>query len=241
MPIREIAIAVILDTQGHYLFQRRDNIPGIAHPGKVSLFGGHREPGETYLQCVVREVQEEIGYPVLPEDAEYLTNLDGAGDIVDGDLVRGEVFVLRDVPSDNLAVTEGSLTIVEPDRLVELEPEFTPATRYALGAFLRTSQHAPFQNPIGQGVAPAPSNASQSYAQSPTTSAPPGSPTAAQAQRNAGAANGNQDNSQTTTGQASTPSSPSAGAVGHAANGKPIGSTGSGPGSPEMPIDSGSR
>ena len=140
MPVREIAIAVILDTQGHYLFQRRDNIPGIAHPGKVSLFGGHREAGETYLACVVREVEEEIGYPVLPEDAEHLTNLDGSGDVVDGDLVRGEVFVLRDVPSDDLVVTEGCLTIVDPDRLLELEPEFTPSTRFAIGAFLGTSR-----------------------------------------------------------------------------------------------------
>jgi hypothetical protein len=36
-------------------------------------------------------------------------------------------------------------------------------------------------------------------------------------------------------------SAPSVSAVGHAANGKPIGSSGSGPGSPEQPIDSGSR
>jgi 8-oxo-dGTP pyrophosphatase MutT (NUDIX family) len=136
MPIREIAIAIILDAQGHYLFQRRDNIPGIAHPGKVSLFGGHREAGETYLECVVREVQEEIGYSVMPDGVEYLTSLDGAGDIVDGDPVHGEVYVLRDVPLDDLAVTEGSLTIVDPGRLAELEPEFTPATRFAIGAFL---------------------------------------------------------------------------------------------------------
>jgi len=38
--------------------------------------------------------------------------------------------------------------------------------------------NAPFQNPIGQGVAPAASNINRNYyTQSPTTSAPAGSPT----------------------------------------------------------------
>ena len=64
--------------------------------------------------------------------------------------------------------------------------------------------NAAFQNPIGQGVAPAIS------------------------------ANNNQ-NVEQTVGMAPS------GAVGHAANGKPIGNSGSGPGSPEQPIDSGSR
>jgi 8-oxo-dGTP diphosphatase len=73
-----MTITGILDARGH-LFQRLDNIPGIAHPGKVSLFGGHREAGETYLECVVREVQEEIGYSVMPNGVEYLTSLDEAG------------------------------------------------------------------------------------------------------------------------------------------------------------------
>src|SRR4051794_4563636 len=41
--------AVVLGTAGRYLFQRRDDIPDIVYPGTLSLFGGHREPGETYL------------------------------------------------------------------------------------------------------------------------------------------------------------------------------------------------
>jgi hypothetical protein len=53
-------------------------------------------------------------------------------EIVDGDLVRGEVFVLRDIPSDRVAVTEGSLMIVDRNDLHKFEPEFTPATQFAL-------------------------------------------------------------------------------------------------------------
>jgi 8-oxo-dGTP pyrophosphatase MutT (NUDIX family) len=69
--LREIAVAIVLDTQGRFLLQRRDNIPDIVHSGKVSLFGGHREPGETYLDCIAREAQEELSCPGSPEDFEY--------------------------------------------------------------------------------------------------------------------------------------------------------------------------
>jgi 8-oxo-dGTP pyrophosphatase MutT (NUDIX family) len=136
MPTREIAIAIILDTRGRFLLQRRDDICGIVHPGKVSLFGGHRETGESFLECVVREVREEIGFPVSSDDVEHLSNLDGLDEGIESDLVRGEIYILRDVPADKLVVTEGSLMIVVPDELIELEPEFTPATRLALGTFL---------------------------------------------------------------------------------------------------------
>jgi 8-oxo-dGTP diphosphatase len=136
MPTREIAVAIVIDTKARYLFQRRDNIPGILHPGKVSLFGGHREPGESYLDCIVREVHEEIGYLASREGIEHLTTLDELAEVVNGDLVRGDVFVLRNVPSEHLVVTEGSLAIVDPDKIHELESEFTPATGFALRAFL---------------------------------------------------------------------------------------------------------
>jgi 8-oxo-dGTP pyrophosphatase MutT (NUDIX family) len=47
----EIAAAIIIDTAGRFLLQQRDDIAGIIHPGKVSLFGGHREGDETYLDA----------------------------------------------------------------------------------------------------------------------------------------------------------------------------------------------
>jgi hypothetical protein len=33
---REIVCAVILDTEGKFLLQQRDDVPGILHPGKGS-------------------------------------------------------------------------------------------------------------------------------------------------------------------------------------------------------------
>jgi 8-oxo-dGTP diphosphatase len=143
MPDRHIALAVVLDTTGRYLFQRRDNIQGIVYPGRLSLFGGHREASETYLACIARELQEEISYPVAPERFEFLTTLDECGEVVDGDVVRGHVFLVNGIPSDKIVVTEGSLTIVDPDALMRSLPHFardlTPASGFGLRAFLERS------------------------------------------------------------------------------------------------------
>lgn len=129
MGIREIAVSVVIDTQGRYLLQRRDNIPGIMHPGMISLFGGHREQGETYLQCVAREIAEELTYLAKSNDFEHLIDVDlHEGD----DRVRGSIFLLRNVPTDELVVTEGSLLTVNRENLSQFENELTPTARLGL-------------------------------------------------------------------------------------------------------------
>lgn len=40
---------------------RRDTRPDIAWPGRIDLPGGGREPGESPISCVIREIREEIG------------------------------------------------------------------------------------------------------------------------------------------------------------------------------------
>ena len=39
---RDISFAILIDTQARFLFQQRDDVPGIVAPGKIGLFGGHR-------------------------------------------------------------------------------------------------------------------------------------------------------------------------------------------------------
>ncbi len=50
--------------------QRRDNKPTIANPGKISVFGGRREKGETALQCAKRELKEETGLDI--DESQFL-------------------------------------------------------------------------------------------------------------------------------------------------------------------------
>src|SRR5262245_14080469 len=70
--LRETSGALLIDTEGNFLFQRRDDIPTILYPDKIALFGGHREKGETFLECIVREVGEEIGFHVPERAFEHL-------------------------------------------------------------------------------------------------------------------------------------------------------------------------
>jgi 8-oxo-dGTP pyrophosphatase MutT (NUDIX family) len=137
---REIACAIIIDTCGRFLLQQRDNVPGILSPGTVGLFGGHREGDETFLQCVVREVHEEISYFVAPERFEHLVSYSGVDADAEGATVRGEFFIARDVPREAVLVTEGSLLIAERGDLLSLMPRLAPSAQFAMSVFF-DNQH----------------------------------------------------------------------------------------------------
>lgn len=131
---REIACAVLIDTSHRFLLQQRDNIVGILYPGKVGLFGGHREDDETFLDCVVREIHEEISYFVPAERFEHLASLMVGGIDAEGCSVREEVFIARSIPVKELVVTEGSLLVAQPLEIIEIDHKLTPSTRFAMKA-----------------------------------------------------------------------------------------------------------
>ena len=55
---------------GKLLMLLRDDIPTIPSPDTWSLIGGTMEDGETPLETLKREVQEEIG--VVPSNITYI-------------------------------------------------------------------------------------------------------------------------------------------------------------------------
>lgn len=57
----EVALAM-LQRNGRWLMQLRDELPSIVAPGCWGLFGGHLEPGETPEQGLRRELLEEISW-----------------------------------------------------------------------------------------------------------------------------------------------------------------------------------
>jgi len=133
---RETTGAIVIDTLGRYLFQLRDDVAGISNPGKIGLFGGHREGEETFLDCIVREIHEEIGYFVPADRFEHLGSLNGEDIDRKEGTIHGHLFVVRDIPVDALAVAEGSLLVVEPMQIGEIEARLVPTTRLALKVYL---------------------------------------------------------------------------------------------------------
>ena len=131
---RETSGAILINSFGRLLFQQRDDNPKIMYPGKIGLFGGHREGNETFLECVVREVYEEISYFVPSERFAHLTSYDGADPY--GGTIRAEIFVANNVPADRLVITEGSLLTIKPEDVATVAARFSPSARFAMKAFL---------------------------------------------------------------------------------------------------------
>ena len=129
---REVACAILIDTRGHFLLQQRDDVVGILHPGKVGLFGGHREGDETLLDCIVRELREELTYFVPPARFEHLASVDGRDIDADSGSFSGDLFIARGIPVDALVVTEGSLLVVRRDEVITMDQKLTPSARFAM-------------------------------------------------------------------------------------------------------------
>jgi 8-oxo-dGTP diphosphatase len=139
-PHRAIAAAVVVDTAGDLLLQLRDNKPDIIYPGGIGLFGGHREDNETALECVTRELAEELTYEIAPERFVPLASREGEDTERRGGTFRGDFFVVRDIPRDKIVVTEGTLLVVAPDDLARIKRKLTPTARFALDAYFAMIQ-----------------------------------------------------------------------------------------------------
>ncbi|WP_074127123.1 NUDIX domain-containing protein [Bradyrhizobium sp. NAS96.2] len=136
--VREGTSALLVSTDGRLLMQLRDDLPHVSDPGKISLFGGRREGSETFLECVVREIHEEIGHYVPPERFELIGSYSGPDPSTPGGTLRGEVFLAHDVPIDQLRVTEGRLEIVAVEDLERLRGRLARPAQYALAIFLKS-------------------------------------------------------------------------------------------------------
>lgn len=132
--MREITSTLLFDTTGRLLFQQRDDIAGITEPGKIGLFGGHKEDNETFLECIAREVSEEISIDLPLERFQQLTVYEGT-DLEIGGPIRAEFFVARDIPIERVRVTEGCLVVANAANIPRLGGRLTAYARLALKAF----------------------------------------------------------------------------------------------------------
>lgn len=107
---------LLIDDEGRFLLQHRDDKPGIANPGKWGSFGGAIEPGETPDEGFAREIEEELAW--RPRRFEllraYALDAGGAAQLI-------YVYVARiDVPYTSLVLGEGQgMGRFAPDALPE--------------------------------------------------------------------------------------------------------------------------
>lgn len=125
------AVALIENSRGELLLHLRDDIPGIAWPGRWSVLGGGCDPGESPREAIVRELDEEAGLAV-EELVELFEVPDpgGSSDVV-------TVFAATwNGDARGLPLTEGvKLDWVHPDHLgsLSLPPFLREALRRYLG------------------------------------------------------------------------------------------------------------
>lgn len=101
------------------------------------LPGGKPEPGESPLDAVIREVDEELGLAVAPADLEPLGTFTAAAANESDHRVVGDVFVHRDLPAgfDRASVRPqaeiADVAWFDPHALPDDTPErtFAPLTR----------------------------------------------------------------------------------------------------------------
>lgn len=71
--MRDTTLCFPVDERGRILLGRKKRGFGVS---KWNGFGGKIEPGETFRQCAVRELQEETGLQTKAEDLELVGLLD---------------------------------------------------------------------------------------------------------------------------------------------------------------------
>ncbi|CAM3611724.1 NUDIX hydrolase [Nocardioides marinus] len=132
--MHRFACVVLVDRHGRLLLQERDEHP-VIDPEKWGMCGGHLEPGEDPLTGAVRELEEETGVLLAPEDltlVEVATVFHAAYDSHDELSFYAAAVDLTD---DDVVCGEGrQIVFVEAGRVLDLD--LTGSARQVLPGFL---------------------------------------------------------------------------------------------------------
>jgi 8-oxo-dGTP pyrophosphatase MutT (NUDIX family) len=111
---------------GKVVLQLRDDIPGIDNPGMITSFGGAAEPGETAIDCALREIEEETGLQADPAVLRYIGAISKRDR--NSNMTACVFFLLAGVEPTSLVVTEGTAIILSLGEIAA-DPRVTPACR----------------------------------------------------------------------------------------------------------------
>ena len=81
-----------LNSKNELLLQKRSETKRV-YPGMWAITGGAVDSGELPIEALYREVNEELGITILPEETELLLSLQRTYDFVDIYLVRKDIDI----------------------------------------------------------------------------------------------------------------------------------------------------
>lgn len=124
--------ALLVDTNGKLITQQRDDKPGITNPGMVSLFGGTSHEGESPIETLRRELQEELELEVSSNNLLLQTVKHE-----NGTNVACSIYIITGVDAEKLKLHEGAgFAMGIPEEL--LSRPVTAVTQQAIEAFVET-------------------------------------------------------------------------------------------------------
>lgn len=127
---RSYAGALLVDTNGKLIAQQRDDKPGITNPDMVSLFGGTSHEGESPIETLRRELQEELELEISSNNLLLQTIKHE-----NGTNVACSIYVVTDVDTEKLKLHEGAgFAVGTPEDL--LTHPVTGVTQQAIEAFI---------------------------------------------------------------------------------------------------------
>ena len=117
-PTIAVSAGVVLDSRGRALLVRKAGTSAFMNPG------GKPEPGETAAQALCRELAEEVGLAVRPDELTYLGRFRAEAANEPDHLVDAEVFAVTVADVDVRPLLEiAEVVWVDPTRAeVELAP-----------------------------------------------------------------------------------------------------------------------
>ncbi len=122
--------ALLVDTNGKLIAQQRYDKPGITNPGMVSLFGGTSHEGESPIETLRRELQEELELEVNSNNLLLQTVKHE-----NGTNVACSIYIVTGVDAGKLKLHEGaSFATGTPEEM--LNRPVTTVTQQAIEAFV---------------------------------------------------------------------------------------------------------
>ena len=126
----EVVAAVILDVEGRILLVRKRETTAFMQPG------GKPEAGESMAQALARELNEEVGYDIHPNDFEFVGRYHAAAANEIDHHVDAHVFFAVTFDEAVAAAEIEEVVWVDPWNMDHLE--LAPLTSGPMRPFIRT-------------------------------------------------------------------------------------------------------